>query len=163
MEFSEPTTQIFEVHNSTLNSTPFLLKANGDMAINNGIQNIFHLYSNGVLSLHGDNGIESFRVEGSGLVRCRKIKVDTQTWPDYVFEKDYHLMPLKELEEYIQTNKHLPNIPCQEQVLKDGVELGEMNVKLLEKIEELTRYLIEQNKELKVLKEEVNQLKNGKL
>jgi hypothetical protein len=116
-----------------------------------------------VLSLHGDNGIESFRVEGSGLVRCRKIKVDTQTWPDYVFEKDYHLMPLKELEEYIQTNKHLPNIPCQEQVLKDGVELGEMNVKLLEKIEELTRYLIEQNKELKVLKEEVNQLKNGKL
>jgi hypothetical protein len=160
MEFSEPTTQIFEVHNSTLNSTPFLLKANGDMVINNGVQDIFHLYSNGVLSLRGDNSDENFRVETSGLVRCRKIKVDSEIWPDYVFESDYSLMPLEKLEKYIEENNHLPNVSNQETMVKEGIDLGEMNLKLMEKVEELTLYMIQQNKELKKLKKEVEVLKS---
>jgi hypothetical protein len=158
LEFSEPTTEILAVRNATLNTTPLSIKASGDMVINNGTADIFHLYSNGVLSLRGDNGDENFRVEGSGLVRARKIKVDTETWPDYVFETNYKLMPLNQLEEFINKHKHLPTIPDQKTIVKEGIDLGEMNLKLMEKVEELTLYLIQQNKELEKLKAEVELL-----
>ena len=67
------------------------------------------------------------------------------------FEEDYDLMPLDEVDKYIQENGHLPNVPSAKQIKMDGLELGEMNVKLMEKIEELTLYMIElrnQNEEL---------------
>lgn len=70
-------------------------------------------------------------------------------WPDYVFEKDYKLLSLKEVEKHIKEKKHLPNIPSAKEVEEKGsFSLGEMNKKLLEKVEELTLYLIDQNKQL---------------
>lgn len=75
------------------------------------------------------------------------------SWPDYVFENNYKLMPLEQLSQYIKNNKHLPNIPAAAQIEKEGIPLGEMNKKLMEKVEELTLYIIELNKRMKVLEE----------
>ncbi len=68
--------------------------------------------------------------------------------PDYVFEPDYELMPLDELSEYIQRNKHLPNVPSAEVVERDGIDLGGFSMRLLEKTEELTLYVLDQDKRL---------------
>jgi hypothetical protein len=77
-------------------------------------------------------------------------------WPDYVFENDYNLMTLRELEQYVTANKHLPGIPSAAEVEKKGdVDLGAMNALLLEKVEELTRYVID-------LQNQIDELKNGK-
>jgi len=81
-------------------------------------------------------------------IRTRKIKVDQLTWPDYVFHNSYQLRPLHEVEQYIQQNHHLPEVPSAEEVKKDGIDLGDNQATLLKKIEELTLYAIEQNKKL---------------
>jgi hypothetical protein len=78
---------------------------------------------------------------------------------DFVFEDDYQLMSLNDLEQQIKANKHLPGIPSAKEVEENGVSLGEMQAKLLQKIEELTLYVIDQDKKLDVLKEENEQLK----
>ncbi|MCZ2224132.1 MAG: hypothetical protein LC122_10950, partial [Chitinophagales bacterium] len=78
-------------------------------------------------------------------------------WADYVFEDDYQLKPLSEVEQFIKTHKHLPNIPSSKEVKNNGVNLVEMNNKLLEKTEELTLYIIEQNKENDKLKKQVEE------
>ena len=82
-------------------------------------------------------------------------------WPDYVFEKDYKLQPLAELEKYIKENKHLPNVPSAKDIEKEGIDVAKMQAKQLEKIEELTLYLIEMKKEIDLLKKENQELKNN--
>ncbi|MET3020958.1 hypothetical protein [Flavobacterium hydatis] len=82
----------------------------------------------------------------NGSIGAREIKVETTTWPDYVFKKEYDLPTLKEVEKHITEKGHLKDIPSEEEALKNGINLGEMNAKLLQKIEELTLYVIEQNK-----------------
>lgn len=90
-------------------------------------------------------------------IRTEKVKVDIASgvWADYVFKNDYNLKPLEEVEAFINTNGHLPNVPSAKEIETEGLNLGEMDAKLLEKIEELTLYIIE-------LKKEVNELKNKK-
>lgn len=73
----------------------------------------------------------------------------------YVFEKDYRLPPLEEIEEYIQKRKHLPEIPPAEEMQRDRVKLSEMNMLLLKKVEELTLYLIDQQKQIEGLKKQL--------
>jgi hypothetical protein len=73
---------------------------------------------------------------------------NSKEWYDHVFHKDYPLMPLNLLDEYIQKNKHLPGIQTTEEVMKDGLDLGNMNALLLKKVEELTLYTIQLKKEL---------------
>lgn len=104
-------------------------------------------------------GIQLMNLNNQGLLRSREIVVDALTWPDYVFEKDYELMSLEETEAYIQENGHLPNVPSEEEVLENGQSLGEMNKILLEKVEELTLHLIEQQKKLNEQQMEIEQLK----
>ena len=87
-------------------------------------------------------------------IKTEKIKVEIaaeNNWADYVFAKDYKLMPLQEVENYINTNGHLPEVPTTEQAIKNGIELKEMNILLLKKVEELTLHLIEQNKRIEEL------------
>ena len=79
--------------------------------------------------------------------------VDQHTWSDYVFQKDYSLPSLLEVEEFIGENGHLPGVPSENEVLENGVDLSEMNTILLKKIEELTLYVINQQKEIEKLKE----------
>jgi len=101
------------------------------------------------------------KLDVNGTIRSKEIKVETG-WSDFVFEEDYNLKSLEELENYISHNKHLPNIPTEAEVKENGINLGEMNAKLLQKIEELTLYVIEQNKEIFNLKEKVNELQKSK-
>jgi hypothetical protein len=91
----------------------------------------------------------------SGQVHAQEVKVSvTVPGPDYVFEKDYKLTSLEEIKNYIDQNKHLPEVPSAKEMEKNGVQLGEMNMLLLKKIEELTLYVIEQNKKMEELKKE---------
>lgn len=89
-------------------------------------------------------------------IRTEKVKVDIASangWADYVFKKDYQLMPLSEVEKHIQDKGYLPNIPSADEVVKNGIDLGAMDAKLLEKIEELTLYSIGQDKKLQAEEE----------
>ena len=89
-------------------------------------------------------------VEGS--IAARELKITSNNFPDYVFSKNYKLMPLKKLENYLIENKHLPDIPSLNSVnLNGGFEIGEMQTKLLLKIVELTLYIIEQDKRIEAL------------
>lgn len=81
------------------------------------------------------------------------------TWADFVFDSTYTLMKLDELENYIRANSHLPNIPSAQEVKEKGIDIGEMNAKLLEKIEELTLHVIELKKENDKVKEQLEALK----
>ena len=96
-------------------------------------------------------------------ILTEKVKISAQAnWPDYVFGKNYSLMPLKEVENFIATNNHLPEVPSAKSIEKDGLDLGKMDATLLKKIEELTLYLIEQNKKIDNLQAELTTLKSQK-
>jgi hypothetical protein len=101
-----------------------------------------------------------FKLAVEGKIGAREVQVlTTSPFPDYVFEPDYKLLPLSEVKLFIKANKHLPEIPSAEEIKTDGHKLGEMDVLLLKKIEELTLYLIEQQSEIQQLKKELNDLK----
>ncbi|QIY91091.1 cell wall anchor protein [Chryseobacterium gallinarum] len=102
-------------------------------------------------------------------IKAQQVKVENPAangWADYVFKKDYKLRSLEEVEKHISEKGHLPNIPSAKEVEKNGINLGEMDAKLLEKIEELTLYSIQQNKQLqedrKVLKSQSEEIKELK-
>lgn len=101
-------------------------------------------------------GVHKLAVEGS--IASREVKVMATGWADFVFKKDYDLPTLQEVEKQIVEKGHLENIPNEEEVLKNGINLGEMNAKLLQKIEELTLYVIEQNKQIIDLKQRLNKV-----
>lgn len=91
----------------------------------------------------------------NGIITAKEVKVTVEGFPDYVFNPEYKLRSLNELEEYIKFNKHLPDIPTEKDVRKTGLDLGQMNANLLKKVEELTLYIIELDKEVKELKSEL--------
>ncbi|MBL3550137.1 MULTISPECIES: hypothetical protein [Chryseobacterium] len=91
-------------------------------------------------------------------IRTEKVKVDIAAnngWADYVFEKNYKLMPLNDLAQFIDKNGHLPEVPTTEEAIKNGIELKEMNILLLKKIEELTLYTLEQQKRIEALEKKM--------
>ena len=98
----------------------------------------------------------------AGKIHSQEVKVSVSAGADFVFEEGYGLWTLEETEEFVKTNKHLPGIASEEEMTQNGLEVGEMNIRLLQKIEELTLYLIEQNKEINALKEEVAGLRKSK-
>ncbi len=100
-----------------------------------------------------------------GKLTASEVKVKIGGWADYVFEDEYTLPTLQEVENHIQQKGHLINIPSATEVSENGIELGQMNAKLLEKIEELTLYTIAQEKQLSVQQQQINvqQQKNATL
>jgi hypothetical protein len=121
-----------------------------------------HVTGNVVFGSSSITPAVGYKLSIDGKVICEELRVQTSSaWPDYVFSKDYALLPLEELERSIKTNKHLPNIPPAEEVEKNGFDVGDMNKKLLEKVEELTLYLIELKKENKALTQRVNALETN--
>lgn len=100
-----------------------------------------------VVSTNGND--VNFAVRPNGEVYARKYTTTLNPFPDYVFENDYNLMPLDELRTFVTTNKHLPNIPTAKTVEKEGADLGEMNRLLVEKVEELTLYVLQLEERLK--------------
>jgi len=128
----------------------------GDMSFNE------NLYVEGSVGI-GSQKIDGYKLSVNGKIRASDdIKVYPETeWADYVFEEDYTLKTLEEVENYINTNGHLPNVPSAAEVEASGIELGAMDAKLLEKIEELTLYMIELKKQNDKLQQEVEVLKNN--
>lgn len=97
-------------------------------------------------------------VNGSAIFTSAKVKL-YGNWPDYVFHKSYTLPSLQEVEAYIKQHNHLPDMPSAEEVSKEGIDLGNNQVLLLKKVEELTMYIIEQDKMLKKQQAEIEELK----
>ncbi|MEN9918763.1 MAG: hypothetical protein RL662_1199 [Bacteroidota bacterium] len=115
----------------------------------------------GYMGFGVDDGFEVCRLsragmEVAGTVRAKEVKVEATGWADYVFDADYKLPKLEEVEAHIKEHKHLPEIPSQAQVQENGVDLLQMQVKLLQKIEELTLYSIEQNKRIADLEKKLS-------
>lgn len=112
-----------------------------------------------------ENGADkaAFVVNQDGGVYCNSLKVrlrDEIPVPDYVFQPNYELMPLKEVKKYVQTFSHLPNVPSEKEIRTNGLNMEEMQLTLLEKVEELTLYMIQLSEENAQLREEVNELKS---
>jgi hypothetical protein len=103
----------------------------------------------------------TFKLAVDGKLGASEVVVTlARPWPDYVFDKEFVILPLSELAQYVKANKHLPDVPTAAEVRDNGVSLGEMNAILLKKVEELTLYLIEQQNEMVKMKSEIEILKN---
>lgn len=103
-----------------------------------------------------------FQINNDGSVRAREIIVNNESsWPDYVFLPAYELRTLDELKSYIQLNGHLPNVPSATEVEEKGIALGEMNKILMEKVEELTLYLIQQEERIKKLEMKLSEIEKA--
>jgi len=94
------------------------------------------------------------QVRIDGTLHVKEVKIETDVWSDDVFDPGYKLSPLKEVEAYIQENRHLPEVPAAGEVIEKGIDVGEMNVILLKKVEELTLHLIEMEKRIRELERE---------
>jgi hypothetical protein len=94
----------------------------------------------------------------AGKVSCKEIEVTLTGLPDYVFNKDYKLRSLYDVESFVNENKHLPDVPSEGEVVKNGLNLGDMNSTLLKKVEELTLYMINLQKENDALKARISRL-----
>lgn len=88
-----------------------------------------------------------------GTIRAKEVLVNLDGLADFVFKPNYKLMPLHQVEQYVTTNSHLPEMPTADEVSKNGLSIGEMQNKLLQKVEELTLYIIQQQKEIDLLKQ----------
>lgn len=170
------------LNNSTGNTAPSLLvsSANGG----NGYPNImevinymafgsgwtpskdFWVATNGVVGVKSSlrigakaaNGAYSnyaLSVDGDMIAKRCVIQVDN--WADYVFADDYSLPALGEVASYVKENKHLPGVPSEAEVKEKGIDMGEMNKIMMQKMEELTLYIIEQDKKIKILEDKIKQ------
>lgn len=114
------------------------------------------------MNLHNDRvGIGTinpqYKLDVAGIIRAQEIIVEN-TGADFVFADDYQLRPLSEVKAFITENKHLPEIQSAQEMQESGVSVSELQTKLLQKIEELTLYLIEQEQTIQELRQEVEQL-----
>jgi hypothetical protein len=100
----------------------------------------------------------SYLLDVLGTIRAKEVKVDLNGVADFVFDSNYKLRPLSEVEQYVKEHKHLQEIPSAKEVEQNGVSLGEMQNKLLQKVEELTLYVIELKKENELQKKDNEQL-----
>lgn len=110
------------------------------------------------ISPHGNVGIGTDnpknKLDVAGTIRATEVRIEALPWSDFVFNKDYKLRSLEEVKAHIDEYKHLPDIPSEAEVTENGISLGTMQSKLLQKIEELTLYLIEQNVRIEELEKE---------
>jgi hypothetical protein len=127
----------------------------------------FHNENMKVMSIRADNNVYfgnpdySTNLFVNGEITANQVRVNTSFWWDKVLKPNYELMPLAELQTFITQNSHLLDIPKEIEVLEQGIDLGEMNGLLLKKIEELTLYLLEQDRKINTLQEELQQIKNA--
>jgi hypothetical protein len=119
--------------------------------------------SNGNVSI--GQGYASEKLEVNGTIRAKEIKVESSGWsgwPDFVFSENYKLPSLSDVKTHIQENQHLPGIPSANDVKENGIGLGELGTKLLQKVEELTLYVIQQQETINELTNKITELENSK-
>ena len=95
-----------------------------------------------------------FECSQAGVVKAKSVRVTLDGWSDFVFDDGYYMPSLSELEHFITNNRHLPDIPSAKEVEAGGIDLGEMNAKLLQKVEELTLYVIDLQKQINEMKQQ---------
>lgn len=141
------------VDNSGNVKTPLILAGNGQVNFSNAaVAPVF-------ISATSSNEGGVLILANYSKLEATEVKVTTSPTADFVFEEHYKLPSLEEVEAHIKTKKHLPEIASAKEMEKEGVNIGEFQIQLLQKIEELTLYSIEQNKQLKMQNEEINNLK----
>ncbi|MFN3939600.1 MAG: hypothetical protein ACK4IY_03370, partial [Chitinophagales bacterium] len=144
-------------------STNVAIDNNEIMARNNGATSKLYLnndggdvsmcYAGGSVMIGSSYSPTGYLLTVDGKIICEELKVQmSESWPDYVFANDYKLMSLYELEQSIKKNNHLPGIPSAKEIEAEGLEVGEMQKMMMEKIEELTLYIIELQKQIDTLK-----------
>ncbi len=125
--------------------------SNTNMRIfSNNFSAIFIAAATGNVGIGTDN--PTYKLSVNGNIRSKEVVVESG-WADYVFERSYSLRPIAELEQFIRDNKHLPNIPSAKEIEEKGLSLGETQKRMMEKIEELTLYIIELNKKIEKLEQ----------
>ncbi|SCY78143.1 hypothetical protein SAMN02927916_3354 [Flavobacterium anhuiense] len=156
-EIFNPNGQAFQINNGGSDKHLHFQVYNGD-----GTQ-----ITNDALVINGFNGnvgIGTAKIDSkltvAGNIASREVKVTVDAGADFVFDKDYNLPSLESVDKFIKENKHLPEIASAEEMKKDGINLSEMNIKLLQKVEELTLYLIQQEKKNQKQSEEIEESKN---
>jgi hypothetical protein len=144
------------------NSSAFSFNMGG---VSTGANPALRINTNGSIGIATALTPTGYKLAVGGKIIAEELKVQLQTapWPDYVFEPGYKLPALSDVEKYIQENGHLTQIPSAKEVELNGFEVGEMNRLLLQKVEELTLYLIEQNKEIAALKAKYETTQKTKL
>lgn len=143
MEYTDPNTEILKVQHSQTGHTPLYVDASGNFRVS------------------GENRTLCYMNADEETFYTRRVVINMDTWPDYVFEKDYQLPTLAEVRTHITEKGHLPGIPSRKEVLEQGSDLGEMNRILLEKVEELTLYLLEQEEKMQQLEQRLTGLETG--
>lgn len=115
--------------------------------------NALHISSNGKIGVNTINNTSGFALAVDGGIISTKVHIkEVKQWPDHVFSSDYQLLELEELRHYLDNNHHLPGVPSEQEILANGYDINEMQYLMLEKIEEMTRYIL-------LLQDEINRLK----
>ncbi len=128
------------------------------LVIESGDGNVFFPTSG--LGVGTDMVPEGYKMAINGKLIAEEIVVQLKTeWPDFVFSSDYDLRTLRDVEAYINTHGHLPDVPSAEQVSKEAINVGNMSAILLQKVEELTLYVIELQKQNDMLQSQINEMK----
>ncbi len=143
---------------------PYSAGSNTDITSKARFMNIYYTDNNGNIGigtvpkakLDVNGKIKGTALDIAGTINTREVNITVNAGADFVFEPDYALKPLSELESFVKENRHLPEIPSEKEMVENGLNVNEMQIKLLQKIEELTLYIIEQEKRIKSLE---NQLK----
>jgi len=144
------------IEKSSLGSGKIVINANG------GTGWSIHMTENGYF--HYGSGLTPDGYPFSSQSRILApdfVALAVNSWPDYVFANDYKLRPLAEVKKFIEKNKHLPNIPSAAQIEKEGIQLGDMSKRLMEKVEELTLYILQQQEQIDELKKLVQSQKKN--
>jgi len=105
-----------------------------------------------------DGAYSNYTLSVDGDMIAKRCVIQIDSWADYVFNDNYTLPTLNEVEAFVNENKHLPGVPSEQEIKDQGLDMGEMNKILMQKVEELTLYIIDQNKKIEKLQETVNKL-----
>ncbi len=146
------------IHKFYVNSP---MRVGGSLKVDGGlsVSGVFSVNNNINFNANGGAYFSDFVAIGNGFycntngsLKVKDLRVTLTDWSDFVFDDGYNLRPLGEVERYIEANRHLPDIPSAQQVEEEGVDVGEMNKLLLQKVEELTLYIIDLQKQIDELK-----------
>ena len=146
------------IHKFYVNSP---MRVGGSLKVDGGlsVSGVFSVNNNINFNANGGAYFSDFVAIGNGFycntngsLKVKDLRVTLTDWSDFVFDDGYRLMPLGEVERYIDANRHLPEVPSAQEVEENGVDVGEMNKLLLQKVEELTLYIIDLQKQIDELK-----------
>lgn len=134
----------------------FKIGTGGNSSIGVHSGTLFRITPAGNVSIGTNSAL--YRLNVNGTVRATEVRVETG-WADYVFDEDYRLRPLTEVEQFIREHRHLPGVTPAAEIQKDGLQVSKQMTEMMEKIEELTLYILELNKRLEQLERENAALK----